>query len=56
MMEFELQRDHAFRGYWVKGLKEIDEYCRKHTYVDGDEFFIPDKLIDLLWKALYKKK
>ena len=56
MADFELERDCDFRGYWVKGLKPVSDYCKKHTFVDDDEIFIPDKLIDILIQVKQRKK
>ena len=47
-MNFEVDRDEDLRGYWVKGLRALNELCREYAVVDDDEFFVPDRLLFIL--------
>ena len=45
-MTFEMERDSALRGWWVKGLVELNKKARAALLVwDGEETFIPDDLL-----------
>ncbi len=46
-MKFEINRDAALRGYWVKGLAEINEKAlQTYTLMREDQaIFLPDSLL-----------
>ena len=55
LTDFEIERDCDLRGYWVKGLGDLNKTARKAlAHWDGEKTFIPDRLVRQL-KECHKR-
>ena len=44
----EIERDADFRGYWLHGAKEANDYCKENAFGVEDAIFISDKTLQEL--------